>query len=100
MKQEIVLGKKQITIVLEGAIYVEDTDKIRTAAHKHIEQGCAEIVFDIEKVEYLDSSGLGMFVKIHKLAQDRGGNIKVKGARGIVKEIFQITKVDRVISVE
>jgi anti-sigma B factor antagonist len=51
-----------------------------------------QIVVNLAEVNYLDSSGLGTLVGLYTSARSVGGEIKLAGLTGRVKDVLQITK--------
>lgn len=44
---------------------------------KHIEEGPTNIVLDLSKIDFVDSSGLGALVQLVKSAQTAGGTLQI-----------------------
>ncbi len=61
-----------------------------------INEGNRRIVLDLSFVDFVDSSGLGAIVSSLKAAR-AGGELVISGARGAVKGLFRLTRMDRVI---
>ncbi len=49
-----------------------------------------KIEINMDAVEYLDSSALGMLLLLREQAQDRGMDVALRNCRGAVKEILDI----------
>jgi anti-sigma B factor antagonist len=64
---------------------------------KHIEAGHSQLVLDLSRVEFVDSSGLGALVACLKRLGPRG-NMAIAGASGAVIRLFNLTRMDRVFS--
>lgn len=54
------------------------------------EAGVRRIEVNLDAVEYLDSSALGMLLLLREQAQDRGMNVALSHCHGAVKEILDI----------
>ena len=54
-----------------------------------------KIVVDLEKVNYIDSSGLATLVEILKKTKSQGGSLGLAGMSSKVKSLFEITKLDK-----
>lgn len=54
-----------------------------------------EIVLDFSKVEYLDSSALGMMVLLQKKCSAENKKTKIKGARGATEEILKMANMQK-----
>ena len=50
------------------------------------------LVLNLAEVDYLDSSGLGTVVGLYSSARSAGGEIKLAGLTGRVKDALQITR--------
>lgn len=67
---------------------------------KHFEkQPSKKIVVDLEKVTYIDSSGLATLVEILKKTKSQGGMLGLSGMSDKVKSLFEITKLDKLFSI-
>ena len=51
-----------------------------------------QLVLNLAEVDYLDSSGLGTVVGLYSSARSAGGEIKLAGLTGRVKDALQITR--------
>lgn len=99
MSIDIRVDKNEVYVELEGKIYVEDAAVMREKLIELTEQGKSRFIFDMQKLTYIDSSGLGVLVAIHKRAIERGGGIVVSGLQGAVKELFQLTRLNKVFEI-
>lgn len=59
--------------------------------------GVKRVVFDLSKLEGIDSTGVGIIVVCHAKLQRAGGSLRIAGARGIVLETLQMTHVDKIV---
>ena len=67
---------------------------------KHFEkQPSKKVVVDLEKVSYIDSSGLATLVEMLKKMKSQGGSLGLAGMSDKVKSLFEITKLDRLFSI-
>lgn len=99
MSFEIRVDKKEVVVDLEGKIYVEDAALLREKLIDLISEGQRRFVFNMQKATYIDSSGLGVLVAIHKRALEMGGGIVVHGLQGAVKELFVMTRLNKVFDI-
>jgi len=89
----------KVFIELEGKIYVEDAAFLREKLLSYIAQGKKDFLITMSKVTYIDSSGLGVLVAIQKRVLEQGGEVKLQGLVGPVREIFSLTRLDRVFTI-
>ncbi|MGI3165681.1 STAS domain-containing protein [Pseudooceanicola sp. 200-1SW] len=62
-----------------------------------IEGGASRLVIDLGKVDFIDSSGIGALVGLLKRIGHRG-EIVVSGLTDNVRQMFRITRMDRVFT--
>ncbi|MFJ7934981.1 STAS domain-containing protein [Sporosarcina sp. NPDC096371] len=55
---------------------------------------------DLSEVEYVDSTGLGVFVGFYKAVKANGGHVKITGANQRLKRLFEITGLSEVMDIE
>ena len=65
-------------IDLEGNLYYDTT--LVTAVRELLSQGERNILLNLEKIERVDSSGLGEIFACHKRLEEVGGELKVCGS--------------------
>lgn len=58
-----------------------------------------DIALDFSKVNYLDSSALGMMVLFQKKAKSKNIKVRICGAKDSAKEILQIANFDRLFDI-
>ena len=49
------------------------------------------VVVDLDRVEFIDSSGLGALVRARRKAQEHGGDVVLAGADEQVREVLALT---------
>lgn len=60
-----------------------------------LDDGATRIVLDLSTVTFMDSSSLGALVSLLKMVGNRGDLIIV-GAKGMVADLFKLTRMERV----
>lgn len=100
MTSHIEIMENQVIVQLNGSIYVEEATAIREQLLEYIEQGHVEFVINLGNVDYIDSSGLGVLVAIQKRALQKNGKVIIRELRGLVKELFELTRLTSVFEIE
>lgn len=99
------LVKKQIR---PGVVVVEINDSIRIGPNiQKIEQHVDEVirqnekwvVFDMSRVTFIDSSGIGTLVRTLGRLKKAGGTLRLAGVKDMVQGALKITQVIRIIEV-
>ncbi|MCX7828769.1 MAG: STAS domain-containing protein [Thermanaerothrix sp.] len=96
MSYQISLDDQAVKITVQGHLYVEDAAELKGQLFEQIEAGHHNFVFDFAKLDYIDSAGLGLLISIQKRVVPLGGRVLALGAHGLVREIFELTKLDRI----
>lgn len=99
MIEQIRLSNQHVYVTLRGNIYVEQASSIREQLIEYIERGHKSFTIDVAGVDYIDSSGLGVLVALHKRTQQGGGQLVIQGLRGAVKELFELTRLTKVFTI-
>lgn len=55
---------------------------------------------DLSEVDYIDSTGLGIFIGFYKSLQENNGYMKITGANTRLRRLFEITGLDQIIDIE
>jgi anti-sigma B factor antagonist len=59
--------------------------------------GARKIVLDLSEVHYVDSSGVGSIALSSSKATQSGARLAAAGAKGMVLEVFRMTRVDLLV---
>jgi anti-anti-sigma factor len=78
-------------IHLEGRLTAEDVEATGAAVGGALGEGGQTLVFDLHRLEFLCSAGLGVFVQAVREARARGGQVRFCGLRDEVRQVFDIT---------
>jgi anti-sigma B factor antagonist len=89
-------GSDIAILSLTGEVEVANAAQVRDAALKLVSGGSKYLVVDLSGVEYMDSTGLGTLVGLHKRLRESGGQVLIAGAQPRVKRIFDITGLTQV----
>lgn len=93
-------NEEEVIVTLVGSIYVEDAVILREKLIAFVESEYRQFVIKLHGVDYIDSSGLGVLVAIQKKALQKQGGVTLVGAKGVVKELFELTRLNKVFSMQ
>lgn len=86
-------------VTLKGRMTLIDHEKFRNVVDAIEKSTGSKCVFDLSGLEFVDSSGLGMFLIARDVALPKGMEIELFGAQDGVKRILQIAKFQTLFSV-
>lgn len=87
------------TINLIGDLDVYSEDEFKTFINEEIDPN-KNITIDLKDLDYLDSTGLGIFMNIYKMLNDNNKEIKIINAKDNIKKLFRITDLTDLFDVE
>jgi anti-sigma B factor antagonist len=79
-----------VVITLEGFVDAHTAPQFESAVQSEIDAGRIRLIVDCEKLSYISSAGLGVFMSFVEEVRDRGGDIKICGLVPKVKHTFDI----------
>lgn len=77
-------------ISLDGAVDAHTAPQFEEAVQSVIDAGENKIVVNCEKLTYISSAGLGVFMGFIEEVREAGGDIKICGLSEKVKQPFEI----------
>ncbi len=82
-----------------GEIDVYTAPKLRQRLVELVDEGVRRLVVDLRRVEFLDSTGLGVLVGGLKRVRPLGGTFVLVCAHERILKIFRITGLDRIFTI-
>jgi len=64
-----------------------------------VEAGGLRLVIDLKTVNYIDSASIGCLMDIHRLVQEREGELRLAGLQPRVETMISMTGVHKIIGV-
>jgi len=86
-------------IEVAGEIDVYTAPRLREALIDLVTQGRHRLIVDVERVEFLDSTGLGVLVGGLKRVRSNGGSLDVVCTHDRLLKIFRITGLTKVFGI-
>ncbi len=86
-------------IKVEGEVDIYTAPRVRSRIIDFIDQGKYKIVIDLQKVDFLDSSGLGVLVGGLKRVKPHNGSILLVMNEERIMKIFEITGLNKVFPI-
>lgn len=87
-------------ISVTGELDVSTADQFKEYLHKLIDEGIRNIRFDLQGLDYIDSTGLGVIIGILKRIKVENKEIYINSPKDNVKKIFSITGLDKIFKME
>ena len=98
MSWEIKEEGKLLTVAVEGRLVAAVAPDLREDILGKMTEG-VNVLFDLSRMNHIDSSGLGALVQILQKAKAGGGKVILAALQPGPKIVFDITKVSRVFEI-
>jgi len=82
-----------------GALSIESADQFRAQCDELLAAGHTRFLFDLGNVEYLDSTGLAVLLRLSREARSRGGQVWFFDETPAVRSIFELTNLRKVLHI-
>ncbi len=87
------------TVKLVGDLDVYSEEDFKEFIEEKIDAN-KDLVFDLEDLDYLDSTGLGMFMLIYNKQKENGKSVKIINTKENIKKLFKITDLSDLFDME
>ena len=86
-------------LALEGDIDLYQSPAVKAKLDELIERKMERILVDLSRVNYIDSSGLALFIECLQRIGAYGGKLGLFGLQPTVAHIFEIARLDQVLHI-
>ncbi len=80
------LDATNVDLFMEEMVYVIQKEK--------------KVVFDLQQLDFVDSSGLGALLSCSRRVKTNGGTLVLCGLSDIVRNLFELVRLHRVINIQ
>lgn len=96
---DIVRKKEKSNVYLSGEIDLYTAPKLKEAVLPLTKKSGYQIEVDFDGVNYMDSTGLGVFISVLKSTKEHGSHFKIINMHDKVFRLFKITGLHEIIDV-
>ncbi len=89
-----------IVVVIEGRVDTTTAKDLETKVAEILKEESSNIVIDCEKMSYISSSGLRAFLLLQKGINKKQGKLMLRSMNNQIKEIFEITGLASIFTIE
>ena len=83
---------------VSGEIDVFTAPEFKSAINQTIESGLSDLIIDLTRVSYMDSSGFGTLLGATKRVRPKGGSVNLVGCNEAIERMMKITRLDTVFN--
>jgi anti-sigma B factor antagonist len=90
--------ESKLTVALEGRLDTTTAPQLEGELRSAVD-GVTELVFDLGKLEYISSAGLGVLLAAQKV-MNRQGSMVIRHANSDIMDIFEVTGFTDILNIE
>ena len=91
---------ERVAARLNGDLDIVNAEDVKRDLTEVLEAGPKSLVLDLGEVRFVDSSGLGTLVAIHRYADTAGSTFTLRRVPPQVQRLFEITRLHDLLRVE
>ncbi len=94
------MDNETCVVSIEGNIALDGVNEAKTFLKPHLENPAVRsLLINFEKVNFIDSSGIGLIVSIFKTMQQKEGKLALTNLSQKNMEIFTITRLNKILDI-
>ncbi|MGE5613490.1 MAG: STAS domain-containing protein [Bacillota bacterium] len=82
-----------------GEVDIYTARQFKEKLYNIVDKSEKDIIVDLGQLNYIDSTGLGIFVGALKKARLNGRNIRIENTKDNIKKLFTITGLDKLFMI-
>jgi anti-anti-sigma factor len=83
-----------VVLKVAGRMDADQATAFEEECKAWVARGAGTLIVDLSELTYISSLGLRSFVAIGKLQQEKGGSLRLCCLTGLVKQVFEITRLN------
>jgi len=82
-----------------GDLDMHSLPKAKEAVSTLMDEGIYKIIYDLKKVKYIDTSGLGFFIGTLRKLKDKNGDLRLVNPNSYISGIFNLINLNKMIEI-
>lgn len=83
-----------------GEVDLRTCDELEVAVRAALDQGAPTVVLDLSAMNFCDSTGVGIFVRLHKHAESVGARMVLRSPPTRFSSTLHVTGTDRLLNLQ
>jgi anti-sigma B factor antagonist len=86
-------------VYVGGEVDLATCPQLRGVLAQLVDQGVYHLVVDLEQVSFLDSSGVGVLLGVHRRIREHGGSLRLAAPSARVRRVLELIGVTTVLPI-
>ncbi|MDF3820295.1 STAS domain-containing protein [Leptospira sp. 96542] len=82
------------SIEIAGKFDIESTEEFESIFAKLVEPNPPVVAIDMNRLDYIDSSGIGSLIKSLNVLKNKKGKLILVGMKPMIQNVFKLAKLD------
>ncbi len=87
------------SVYLKGFLDANTFEEFDLSLNRLFDDSVYKVAVDFSGLEYVSSAGAGVLIGASSIAREHGGEIVIVGAKGEVREVFDLLGIDRLFKI-
>lgn len=93
-------GADETVVAVQGEVDLYTAPRLREQLEGVVATDTPNVVIDLETLDFIDSTGLGVLVGALKEAENRGGGVRLRNPGRSTRKILEIAGLTEVFTIE
>lgn len=93
------LENQFLVVDLIGELHVDSYKSFGKLVDQEINKGNRNIIFDLSKLSFVDSCGIGKIIDILIMVRKEGGAIALSSPKPMIAKTFELIRLDRFVKI-
>jgi len=99
MKFDIGMDGDIVTMGVDGDLVARSAEEFKSQVAKLRDKNFYFLVLEMSKVRFMDSSGLGACMAVHKMLNEKRGMVVLTKLSDAVGKVFRLTRADQMLKI-
>ncbi len=82
---------------VNGDVDMTTAPRLREQVIRVVVDGQAHVILDLDRVDFIDSTGLGVVVGLLKRTRSQGGDLRLVSTRSSLRKVLELTALDQAL---
>ncbi len=83
-----------ILIRLEGSLLRHEDTDLELLVGELLDKNCKKFILDFNRMEFIDSAGIGLIIKLAAIIEKRFGNLQLCNPQNNVRNVFNMLGIE------